>query len=658
MGGYSTNIENDGIPSSPTSKAKVGRPKSTKKSDIVSSGYLSPSFIGLNKYSSILTQHKQRGASQAMLYGTGMTELDMNKAQVGICSMWYDGNPCNMHLLDLATHVKKGVVENDLVGMRFNTIGVSDGISMGTTGMRYSLQSRDIIADSIETTMSAQWYDALIALPGCDKNMPGCIMAMGRLNRPSLMIYGGTIRAGHQPSTGKSLDIVSAFQSYGEFVYDKISEEERREVIRHSCPGQGACGGMYTANTMATAIEALGMSLPYSSSSPADSEEKLRECQVEAGQAIKRLLELDLKPRDIMTKAAFENAIAMVMVTGGSTNAVLHLIAMSRSCQNPDVHISLSDFQRISDKTPFLADLKPSGKYVMEDVQRIGGTPGVIKFMIDNGLFDGDQMTVTGKTHNQNLKDMNHQGLVPGQDIIRPLSNPIKASGHLQMMYGNLAPGGAVAKITGKEGETFTGVAKVYDSEELMMEGLNNKEIKAGHVVIIRYEGPKGGPGLPEMLTPTSAIMGAGLGDVVALLTDGRFSGGSHGFCIGHITPEAQVGGPIALVEDGDAIRIDATKGGRTIDLMISEDEWKRRREKWRPPKLKASFGTLYKYIQLVKSASEGCITDEADTIGSISGVTSKDGGGDVTMSVLDKLEKKVEILEKKMKKWKEELVE
>lgn len=548
-----------------------------------------------------------------MLFATGLKQEDMNKAQIGICSVWYEGNPCNMHLLDLSEKVKAGVQQSGCVGYRFNTVGVSDGISMGTTGMRFSLQSRDLIADSIETTMGGQWYDGLIALPGCDKNMPGCVMAMGRLNRPSIMIYGGTIRAGKQPSTGAPLDIVSAFQSYGQYVYDKISEEERMEIIQHACPGQGACGGMYTANTMATAIEALGMSLPFSSSSPADSKDKENEC-IQAGKAMHTLLEMDLKPRDIMTKAAFENAIRMVMVTGGSTNAVLHLIAMSRSCQNPEVAITLEDFQRISDVTPFLADLKPSGKYVMEDVQNIGGTPGLIKFMIDNDMFDGNQMTVTGRTHVQNLHDLNHPGLTPGQDIIRPLSNPIKPTGHLLMMYGNLCPGGGVAKITGKEGETFTGTARVYDNEPSMMRGLENKEIIPGDVVIIRYEGPKGGPGLPEMLTPTSAIMGAGLGDKVALLTDGRFSGGSHGFCIGHITPEAQVGGPIALVKNGDPIRIDARPAARTIDLLISDEEWDKRRQEWIPPPLRATQGTLFKYIQSVATASEGCVTDEVGT--------------------------------------------
>jgi len=564
----------------------------------------------LNKWSRTLTQPAVQGNSQAMLYATGMTEEDMDKPQVGICSVWYEGNPCNMHLLELSEYVKEGVVGSECVGMRFNTVGVSDGISMGTPGMRYSLQSRDLIADSIETTMSAQWYDGLIALPGCDKNMPGTVIAMGRLDRPSIMVYGGTIRAGTQPSTGESLDIVSAFQSYGQHLYNKIGEEERMEIVKHSCPGQGACGGMYTANTMATAIEALGMSLPFSSSSPADSKEKMNECR-RAGEAMKHLLAIDLKPRDIMTKAAFENAIRIVMVTGGSTNAVLHLIAMSRSVRDPEVYVGLEDFQRISDVTPFLADLKPSGKYVMEDVQNIGGTPGVIKFMIDNDMFDGSQMTVTGRSWSQNLEDMNHPGLTPGQDIIRPLSDPIKPTGHLLMMYGNLCPGGGVAKITGKEGETFTGTARVYNNEPLMMAGLKNKEIKAGDVVIIRYEGPTGGPGLPEMLTPTSAIMGAGLGNEVALLTDGRFSGGTHGFCIGHITPEAQVGGPIALVKNGDPIRIDAQNDKRTIDVLISDEEWEKRREEWVPPPYRATAGALFKYIQCVATATEGCVTDE-----------------------------------------------
>ncbi|KAJ8603867.1 hypothetical protein CTAYLR_000340 [Chrysophaeum taylorii] len=564
----------------------------------------------LNRVSKRITQPREQGASQAMLYATGLTEEDMHKAQVGIASVWFEGNPCNMHLLELSGEVKASVQAESLVGMRFNTVGVSDGISMGTDGMSFSLQSRDIIADSIETTMSAQWYDALIALPGCDKNMPGVVMAMGRLNRPSLMIYGGTIRAGTQPSTNAKLDIVSAFQSYGQYAYGFVDDDERQEIVRNACPGRGACGGMYTANTMSTAIEALGMSLPYSSSSPADSPEKLEECRTKAGVAIRRLLELNLCPRDIMTRDAFENAITMVMVTGGSTNAVLHLIAMARSV---DVDITLDDFQRISDKTPFLADLKPSGKYVMEDVYKYGGTPGLMKFLLGEGFLHGHCMTCTGRTVAENLADV--PGLSPGQDVIRPLDNPIKPTGHLQIMYGNICPGGAVAKVTGKEGETFSGSALVYDSEEDMLAALADKKIKPGSVVVIRYEGPRGGPGLPEMLTPTSAaasaIMGAGLGDVVALLTDGRFSGGSHGFCIGHITPEAQAGGPLALVNDGDPIRIDARKEARTVDLLISDDEWAARQAAWTPPPLKATKGTLYKYICTVKSASEGCVTDE-----------------------------------------------
>lgn len=566
-----------------------------------------------NRYSRVLTQDKSRGAAHAFLYATGLTEPDMFKPQVGICSVWLEGNPCNMHLNKLSEYVKVGVQQSDNVGFRFNTIGVSDAISMGTLGMRYSLQSRDLIADSIETTMEAQWYDGLIALPGCDKNMPGCVIAMGRLNRPSIMVYGGTIRCGKQPSTGKILDGLSAIQSYREYVEGKITESERKEITMHACPGPGACGGMYTANTMATAIEALGLSLPYSSSYPAESLGKIKEC-LGAGEAMKNLLEKDIKPRDIMTKAAFENAITMVMMTGGSTNAVLHLIAMSRSCQDPNVAVSLDDFQRISDKTPFLADLKPSGKYAMEDVQNIGGTPAMIKFLIDNGMFDGDQMTVTGKTHNENLADMKHPGLSEGQQIIRPLSNPIKKTGHLQIMYGNLCPGGGVAKITGKEGETFTGTARVYDSEELMLEGLDKREIKPGDVVIIRYEGPKGAPGLPEMLMATSSIMVAGLGKSVALLTDGRFSGASHGFCIGHVTPEAQVGGPIALVKNGDPIRIDARPDQRTIDILISDEELESRKKQFVPPPLKATQGTLFKYIKNVSTASEGCVTDE-DTV-------------------------------------------
>jgi dihydroxy-acid dehydratase len=556
-----------------------------------------------NKYSSRITQQKSQGASQAMLYATGMTELDMARPQVGISSVWYEGNPCNMHLLDLAKAVKEGVAAAGLVGMRFNTIGVSDGISMGTDGMSYSLQSRDLIADSIETVMSAQWYDANISLPGCDKNMPGCLMAMGRLNRPSLMVYGGTIRAGHGDH-GEKLDVISAFQSYGQFIAGTITESQRQSIVRHSCPGAGACGGMYTANTMAAAAEALGMSLPYSSSTPAEDPRKLQECR-EAGLAIKRMLELDLKPRDIMTRAAFENAMVLITVLGGSTNAVLHLIAIARSV---GVELTLDDMQRVSDRVPMLADFKPSGQYVMEDLQNVGGTPGVMKMLLEAGLFNGDCMTVTGKTQAENLRDL--PGLAPGQPIVRPLSDPIKAQGHIQILKGNLAPGGSVAKITGKEGLRFEGPARVYDSEEDMLHGLEQGQISKGDVIVIRYEGPKGGPGMPEMLTPTSAIMGAGLGKDVALLTDGRFSGGSHGFIVGHVTPEAQDGGPIALVRNGDRITIDAERN--LIGVDVPDGEMAARRAAWKQPPFKAERGTLAKYIRLVKSASEGCVTDEA----------------------------------------------
>ncbi len=556
----------------------------------------------LNKYSSRITQVKSQGASQAMLYATGLQPADMDKAQVGIASMWYEGNSCNIHLNDLAAKVKQGVDAADMVGMRFNTIGVSDGISMGTEGMSYSLQSRDLIADSIETVVSAQWYDGVITLPGCDKNMPGSIMGMARLNRPSIMIYGGTIRAGCTVKHDK-LDIVSAFQSYGEFVAGKISEAERADIVRHSCPGAGACGGMYTANTMASAIEALGMSLPYSSSYPADSQEKLDEC-VRAGAAIRTLLERDIKPRDIMTQAAFENAMVLTMVLGGSTNAVLHLIAMARSV---DVDLTVDDFQAVSDRVPFLADLKPSGRFVMEDLHEVGGVPAVMNYLLENGLIDGDCLTVTGKAIAENLADL--PGLSEGQEIILPLDNPIKSTGHIQILRGNLAPTGSVAKITGKEGLVFTGTANVFDGEEAMLAALEQGNIKKGDVIIIRYEGPKGGPGMPEMLTPTSAIMGAGLGQDVALMTDGRFSGGSHGFIVGHITPEAQEGGPIALVKNGDQITIDAEK--RIIDVHISDGEMASRREAWAAPPYKATRGTLYKYIKNVKSASEGCVTDE-----------------------------------------------
>ncbi len=555
----------------------------------------------INRYSSRITQPKSQGASQAMLYGTGMQEADMEKAQVGIASVWFEGNTCNMHLNSLAAKVKEGVEATGMIGMRFNTIGVSDGISMGTDGMSYSLQSRDLIADSIETVMSAQWYDANISLPGCDKNMPGCLMAMGRLNRPALMIYGGTIRAGHHGDL--KLDIVSAFQSYGEFIAGKIDEDQRHSIVRHSCPGAGACGGMYTANTMASAIEAMGMSLPFSSSTPAEAPEKLEEC-LQAGAAIRNLLEKDIKPHDIMTRQAFENAMVLVVALGGSTNAVLHLIAMARSV---DVPLSLDDFQQISNRVPFLADLKPSGRYVQEDLHYAGGIPAVMKYLLGAGLLHGDCLTVTGKTLAENLADV--ADLSEGQEIIRSLDNPVKTSGHLQIMWGNLAPQGAVAKITGKEGTRFTGTANVFDSEEQMLTALEAKKISSGDVIIIRYEGPKGGPGMPEMLTPTSAIMGAGLGNDVALLTDGRFSGGSHGFIAGHITPEAQEGGPIALVENGDQITIDSENN--TIDVHISEAEMTSRRNAWQAPPYKANRGTLYKYIKNVKSASEGCVTDE-----------------------------------------------
>ena len=555
----------------------------------------------LNRYSSRITQPKSQGASQAMLHGTGLTADDMNKAQVGISSVWYEGNTCNMHLNDLAARVREGVVAAGLVGMRFNTIGVSDGISMGTDGMSYSLQSRDLIADSIETVMSAQWYDANISLPGCDKNMPGCLIAMGRLNRPALMIYGGTIKPGHYQD--QTLDIVSAFQSYGEFIAGKIDETTRHNIVNHACPGAGACGGMYTANTMASAIEAMGMSLPYSSSTPAVDPGKLAEC-LSAGKAIRKLLEEDIKPRDIMTRAAFENAMVIIMALGGSTNAVLHLLAMARAVNVP---LTIDDFQSVSERIPFLADLKPSGQYVMEDLHNAGGTPAVMKYLLEQGLLDGDCMTVTCKTVAENLQDL--PGLQAGQDIFHELSDPIKETGHIQILKGNLAPGGSVAKSTGKEGLHFSGPAKVFDSEEDMLTALEDNQIGKGDVVVIRYEGPKGGPGMPEMLTPTSAIMGAGLGKDVALLTDGRFSGGSHGFIIVHIVPEAQEGGPLALIREGDVITIDADR--KTLSVDVSDAELEQRRRQWTMPPYKAERGTLFKYIQCVKNASEGCVTDE-----------------------------------------------
>jgi len=555
----------------------------------------------INKYSSRITQPKSQGASQAMLYATGLKPEDMNKAQVGIASVWFEGNPCNMHLLDLGLLAKNSVQAQGLVGMRFNTVGVSDGISMGTDGMSFSLQSRDLIADSIETIMGGQWYDGLIAIPGCDKNMPGCLIAMGRLNRPALMIYGGTIRAGKW--NGHSLDIVSAFQCYGQYIAGQIDDQTRENIVRNSCPGAGACGGMYTANTMASAIEALGMALPYSASIPAEDPAKKDECD-RAAAAIRNLLEKDIKPRDIMTREAFENAMTIVVALGGSTNAVLHLLAMARSVNVP---LSLHDFQKTSNRVPYLADLKPSGKFVQEDLHSIGGTPGVMKYLLAEGLLTGDCLTVTGKTLSENLASL--PGLKEGQSIVRSIKDPIKTTGHIQILFGNLSPEGAGAKITGKEGLVFSGPARCFDSEEQMLEALEQKKIRKGDVIIIRYEGPKGGPGMPEMLTPTSAIMGAGLGSDVALLTDGRFSGGSHGFIVGHITPEAQVGGPLGLVQDDDHITIDAQNN--RLDVALSDAELSKRREKWVAPALKATRGTLYKYIKNVKSASEGCVTDE-----------------------------------------------
>ncbi len=557
-------------------------------------------MIQLNRYSSRITQDKSQGASQAMLYGAGLTAEDMAKPQVGIASVWYEGNTCNMHLLELAAAAKEGVDGTGCLGLRFNTVGVSDGISMGTDGMSYSLQSRDLIADSIETVMAAQWYDANISIPGCDKNMPGCMMAIARLDRPSLVIYGGTIGSGE--FRGGKIDIISAFQSYGEAISGNLTEDDRQRIVRNACPGAGACGGMYTANTMAVAIEALGMSLPYSSSTPAVAAEKLEECR-RAGAAVRNLLELDLRPSAIMTRAAFENAMVLITVLGGSTNAVLHLLAIAHSA---GVDLSIDDFQKVSDRIPFLADLKPSGRYLMEDLHDVGGTPAVLRMLLDRGLIDGDCMTVTGRTLAENLASM--PDLEDGQDVVLPFDQPIKSTGHLQILRGNLAPEGAVAKITGKEGERLTGPAQVYDSEEAMVEALERGEIRGGSVIVIRFEGPKGGPGMPEMLKPTSALMGAGLGDQVALVTDGRFSGGSHGFLIGHVAPEAQEGGPLALVRDGDRIEIDAVRN--TIDVALGAGELEARRAAWSAPPLKAKRGTLRRYIKTVSSASTGCVTD------------------------------------------------
>lgn len=556
--------------------------------------------MSLKKYSYRVTSDPTQPAAQAMLHAIGLTKEDLNKAQVGIVSTGFEGNPCNMHLNDLAKDIKTSVQQSDLVGLIFNTIGVSDGISMGTPGMRYSLPSRDVIADSIEVVVNAQSYDSLIAVVGCDKNMPGALMAMARLNRPAIMVYGGTISPGCH--NGRKLDVVSAFEALGEKIAGKIDEEEYGSIIHSACPGPGACGGMYTANTMASAAEALGMALPYTSSNPAVSNDKKQEC-TRAGKAIRTLLEKDLKPLDIMTKEAFENAITVIIALGGSTNAVLHVLAIAKAA---GVELTIDDFQRISDKTPFIADLKPSGKYLMEDLHAIGGVPAVMKLLLEKGFLHGNCMTVTGKTIAENLQDL--PGLAEGQEIIRPLENPIKQTGHLRILYGNLATKGAVAKITGKEGLRFEGPAKVFEGEYEANDGILAGKVQKGDVVVIRYEGPKGGPGMPEMLKPTSAIMGAGLGKDVALITDGRFSGGTHGFVVGHITPEAQEGGLIALVQTGDKIIIDAEKN--TIEVEISEEEIERRKSKWTAPPLKIQKGILFKYAKSVSPASEGCVTD------------------------------------------------
>ena len=555
----------------------------------------------LNRYSSRLTQPKKAGVSQSMLYATGLTEEDMQKPQVGIASVWYDGNPCNMHLGDLADAVKESVHAEGLLGMRFNTIGVSDGISMGTEGMSFSLQSRDLIADSIETVMSAFYYDANVAIPGCDKNMPGCLIAAGRINRPTLMIYGGTIKPGCL--NGKPLDVGSSNESYGEYLSGKITDEQRKAINRNACPGPGACGGMFTANTMSVAMEAIGMSLPYSSSIPAEDSAKIEECK-QAGSAIHKLLKMNLCPKDIMTKKAFENAIRTIITLGGSTNGVLHLLAVARSV---DVKLTLDDFAALSESTPFIADMRPSGKYTMVDLHNVGGTPAVMKYLLSEGILHGDCMTVTGNTLAENLKNV--EGLSPGQDVVRPITSPIKSTGHIRILFGNLSPTGAVAKITGKEGLSFTGPAKVFDNEEEVITAVEQQEIKKGDVVVVRYEGPQGGPGMPEMLAPTAAIMATGLGKDVALITDGRFSGASHGFIVGHITPEAQTGGPIALLKNGDIITIDAEKNLLHVDL--TDDELSQRKKAWVMPPYKYTKGTLARYIKTVKSASEGCVTDE-----------------------------------------------
>lgn len=558
--------------------------------------------MALNTYSKTITQDPTQPAAQAQLYALGLTEEDLTKAQVGIVSMGFDGNPCNMHLNDLAKVIKKGVWDHDLVGLIFHTIGVSDGMANGTDGMRYSLVSRDIIADSIETVCGAQCYDALISVPGCDKNMPGSLIAMGRMNRPSIMVYGGTIAPGHYK--GEDLNIVSAFEALGRKIAGTLDEGDFKEIVRRACPGPGACGGMYTANTMASAIEAMGMSLPYSSSNPAISDDKQKEC-LEAGKYIRILLEKDIKPRDIMTRKAFENAITIIMVLGGSTNAVLHLLAMAKSVGVP---LSQDDFQAISDRVPVLADFKPSGKYLMEDLHHKGGVPAVMKYLLQKGLLHGDCITVTGKTIAENLAEVPDLDFET-QNIIHPLENPLKTTGHLQILYGNLAEKGSVAKISGKEGERFEGPARVFDGEKNLIAGISNGRVKAGDVVVIQNEGPKGAPGMPEMLKPTSAIIGAGLGKTVALITDGRFSGGTHGFVVGHITPESYDGGLIGLVHDDDIIEIDAVNN--TLILKVSEEEIARRRAAWKQPALKATSGALFKYARFVKDASEGCVTDE-----------------------------------------------
>ncbi|ACU05612.1 dihydroxy-acid dehydratase [Pedobacter heparinus] len=555
----------------------------------------------INRYSKTFTQDPTQPAAQAMLYGIGLTAADMDKAQVGIASMGYDGNTCNMHLNDLAKIVKEGVWKNDMVGLTFSTIGVSDGMSNGTDGMRYSLVSRDVIADSIETICGGQYYDGLITIPGCDKNMPGSVMAMGRLNRPSIMVYGGSIHSGKWK--GQSLNIVSAFEALGQKLAGNLEEEDFQGVIKNACPGAGACGGMYTANTMASAIEALGMSLPYSSSHPATSDEKKNEC-LEAGKYIRILLERNILPSDIMTEKAFRNAIVIVMVLGGSTNAVLHLIAIARSV---GIDLKLDDFQHISDSTPVLGDLKPSGTYLMEDLHEIGGVPAVMKYLLKVGLIDGDCITVTGKTIAENVADAADLDFET-QKIIFPIENPIKETGHLQMLYGNLATKGAVAKISGKEGERFTGPARVFDGEKSLMAGIQSGRLKSGDVVVIRQVGPKGAPGMPEMLKPTSLIIGAGLGKSVALITDGRFSGGTHGFVVGHITPEAWDGGNIALVHDDDIITIDAVNN--SIDVHLTDEQLATRRAVWKQLPPPVTKGVLYKYLKQVSNASEGCVTD------------------------------------------------